>query len=1296
MRKRIISLFLTLVMLLSFMPSLGITAKADGGWKVVNSYAELKTALEGGSANIRLGKNINTSDEFPGGLTEEEEIDIGYGEIEDPPQFKLDLNGKKLTLWPGREHTHWAIIIHQGSLVIQDTVGGGEIALRQTASEIAGLIFVNEKASFTLESGALTAVASGLYPRDTTLIKGKGNTSILGGELYCAFSDGKIGKSASAPPDAPVKVYFGRCRALYIDFGEGGADKKLVLRNATVNKGYVDADIKDHTAEIKGGVFNSPTEILFSEPPNKEWTEPVIRITGATFQELTLECGDVYDTPTVAAEISDSNFKDLSLLVESGSWIVKAPEERGYLPYRFTSGICGKLKYGISGEHKDINSLYPVFTENFQHLLDSSYIQIGDEIYTSGNLFYILPQREYADGSPADISTLIQGPLTVIPGNGWDKVNVRLDDQTIYAQKDWTGVPYEVKRGESSSLTFQWNPIPQKMKDAGYTYDIRVSYHYPDKTEKNEVLSSSATRHVVDLRTMPLGLSGVDLQLNLKKDGKYIAPMANEHIVRLRMTDAEAETVLYNGLVKMSGIVTPGGAKPTAAAAGSNYTVASISWYQDKGCTTAAGTFAEGKDYYAKIVLQPAKNHVFSPSATGLAYCDDPNDNYNYIASNVVAGDGSSLTFVVKGTAVAPFRWESADQKDQSYALGSSSLALRAKAVGGDASKPIAYKLMAEKDGVSTVKASGTVPASSADSFTAFARFTELGNFRCWFEAKRGDVVITSPAFTVTATTPGMTISNQSGDMTVQQDGTARLFVIAKGYVEQYQWQVKEGNSWKNVADQGTFYDYRAPTDVPGEKVYRCMISDKEGKVTYTKEMKVTVLENSLKGLTPIIPLAAVNGDAPDPETLWPDKRVPTWYWHKREVEYNVNAGDIFHGVATFSTIPQGYTMISPIDGSDFKLYYDSYAEKPETPVQGNITYEWKGTTVDYWHATSSDFTHFGTEPTAEIPIPTDVDTYYVWMTVQNTIGEGNEALQQSSTVVITFHIGDHNYAYAELDETHHTKYCIDCDASTTEPHTMVDGICTLCGYAPAGTHKVNVTNGSASPAAAAAGTKITLTADPAPEGQEFDRWVGNVAVTGNTFTMPDHNVTVAAVYKTKGSAGTHPFTDVEVGSWYEEAVVWAVGKGITSGISETAFAPDGICTRAQAVTFLWRAAGMPAPKTTVMPFTDVPKDSYYYDAVLWAVENGITGGTGNNQFSPNMNCSRAQIVTFLWRVEEAPDAHAANPFADVKADAYYAMAVLWAVEENITKGITDTAFAPDNNCTRAQIVTFIHRYMEN
>ena len=189
-----------------------------------------------------------------------------------------------------------------------------------------------------------------------------------------------------------------------------------------------------------------------------------------------------------------------------------------------------------------------------------------------------------------------------------------------------------------------------------------------------------------------------------------------------------------------------------------------------------------------------------------------------------------------------------------------------------------------------------------------------------------------------------------------------------------------------------------------------------------------------------------------------------------------------------------------------------------------------------------------------------------------------------------------------------------------------------------------------ASPAKAAADTAITLTATP-NAGYHFKAWrviLGGVTITDNKFTMPAEDVEVQAVFEKDAPISKHPFLDVPAGAYYEDAVVWAVGKGITSGTNATTFDPNGTCTRAQAVTFLWRAAGSPTPKTKLMPFPDVPIGSYYWNAVLWAIEQGITEGTSYLTFSPNDSCTRAQIVTFLWRAKGNPAVSGNAPFTDM------------------------------------------------
>ena len=191
------------------------------------------------------------------------------------------------------------------------------------------------------------------------------------------------------------------------------------------------------------------------------------------------------------------------------------------------------------------------------------------------------------------------------------------------------------------------------------------------------------------------------------------------------------------------------------------------------------------------------------------------------------------------------------------------------------------------------------------------------------------------------------------------------------------------------------------------------------------------------------------------------------------------------------------------------------------------------------------------------------------------------------------------------------------------------------------------------------------------------------------TFTMPAGKVEVKATFMEDNSV-LNFFYDVPNGAYFCEAVKWAVDKGITNGLSDTMFGPYESCTRAQIVTFLWRAAGSPEPKAA-SSFTDVPANAYYAKAVAWAVENGITNGMTATMFAPDATCTRGQSVTFLYRALKGTASGSAN-FTDVKSDAFYADAINWAVANNVTNGTSNTTFSPNADCTRAEIVTFLYR----
>ena len=364
-------------------------------------------------------------------------------------------------------------------------------------------------------------------------------------------------------------------------------------------------------------------------------------------------------------------------------------------------------------------------------------------------------------------------------------------------------------------------------------------------------------------------------------------------------------------------------------------------------------------------------------------------------------------------------------------------------------------------------------------------------------------------------------------------------------------------------------------------------------------------------------------------------------------------------------------------------------------------------------------------------------------VTIQYNDGSGGSNIKTDQAITVKPYVGPHTHTYGGpwyADAKSHWHQCTDSacpdpsgstkdlashtfvwkvDKAATETQTgLKHEECTVCGHKRSEnteiplltgtgvtTYPITVMSGknggvTASHKSAAKGALVTLTVTP-DKGYALetlnvlDQNGKALPLTQQNgkygFTMPASAVTVKATFMDDNTM-LNFFVDVSASDYYYDAVLWAVGKGITGGTSATTFDPSGNCTRAQAVTFLWRAAGSPAPKTKVMPFTDVPAGSYYHDAVLWAMEQGITKGTSDTAFSPNATCTRAQIVTFLWRANGSPVASGNSDFTDVAADAYYAAAVTWAEKNGVTGGIGGGLFGSGNNCTRAQIVTFIWR----
>ena len=393
--------------------------------------------------------------------------------------------------------------------------------------------------------------------------------------------------------------------------------------------------------------------------------------------------------------------------------------------------------------------------------------------------------------------------------------------------------------------------------------------------------------------------------------------------------------------------------------------------------------------------------------------------------------------------------------------------------------------------------------------------------------------------------------------------------------------------------------------------------------------------------------------------------------------------------------------------------YYDTEGTKLDSaPVNAG----------DYWVTINGDgtgvyasITKFFTIGKAAVTIRPNDKSAYVGDAVP-VLGEndytvtglvGNDTLSTKPTL-----------AYESAPDMSKTEtYAIEAsgaDAGNNYTITYVDGTLTVTKRSAGGGSNSGSSGGdyivsvdsdkhgtvTVSPKRADKGDTVTITVKP-DKGYELDELTVTdksgdtikIKDKGNgkfTFTMPGSKVTVEANFKQIETEPENPFTDISKNDYFYDAVLWAADKGITSGVTDTLFAPNASCTRAQMVTFLWRANGSPKA-TGVNPFTDVSADAYYYDAVLWAAEKGITSGTTATTFSPDATLTRAQTVTFLYRAAGTP-AVSGGSFADVDANAYYADAVAWAVSEGITSGTSATTFSPDAACTRGQIVTFLYR----
>ena len=824
-------------------------------------------------------------------------------------------------------------------------------------------------------------------------------------------------------------------------------------------------------------------------------------------------------------------------------------------------------------------------------------------------------------------------PVRIIP-DAWDMKSVTLDGKSIDYFKDWKGTVERMDNSTAHTLTFQWKPLAQELKDAGYTYRTKCEHYISGSSavQQTDTIAANKTSHTV---TIPKGAApkvySYDLQLNLEKNGSSVGIFTNDHIVKLVVSEApEVQTLtgqvnytngaVFGKPILFSGTITPGVKIWECQFQWQRSTNGGSTWTDIPGATD--GSYTPGaadmgenvrirvvitkKGYLGEIVGAPVKVSKAAndktpslPNVTAQKNADGTytafqiknfrsDQEYIYTTSAPTSGNGwptggtpitsATVNGLKKGSTYYIFtRYKESNTHQTGSKVSSTSVLL-------DEITKLNRVILTDASGreYGPYGSGNTIYIKKGESMTLTAKTNPVGattwsgfTFRSQYSA--------SAPFTVTAPTGPVASGSTIPSVTIRGDkaGTGTLAAEYGGYPAPQSYGTWRVHVYENVSDIGTAADIIvAPsfpdlTMRPGETMplpeYAVSVYPKGALDNYTLEWRIIKVGSG----------GAAYSMRDDHMTLENGKIEPT----KAHTGSEKTRLEL---VAVNKTKPTNIRSLSPSVG-----FYITVGDAPLVELTG-LTLTPKKVDLEVGKS------------------------YQLSAVKEPANAEGSLTWTSSKPAV------------AAVDKS---------------------GKVTAKGE---GTATITVTCGTKS-----AACTVTVSKPLVPE------------VPGTSFT------------------------DVPAGAYYEEAVGWAVKEGITKGTSDSTFTPDGVCTRAQAVTFLWRAAGSPAAKAGSLPFADVKAGSYYDDAVRWAVENGVTVGTSATTFSPNATCSRAQIVTFLWRAQKSPAAGSANPFDDVTDSAYYADAVQWAVQKDITKGTGATAFSPDANCIRAQIVTFLYRSMK-
>ena len=1198
MRKQITSLLLTLAMLLSLVPTLGVTASAAETWVTVNSFEDLKTAVEGKKEYIKLGEDIDTASYNEGiGLLKRDELtfdDVYYS-------CTLDLNGKTLALVSNDTNISQGIYIGGYShLTIQDTSSAQTGKISGAFSNVFGgykakLIRVNS-GRLTLEGGTFT-VTSHPYKDNAIVIDSfESFITIKDGVKIIQPEFNELGSRSNLDGSGyTLKAESSSSRGDYVIIEGGEFDGCVNLTASQSENGSI---------QINGGTFKKDVQVLYKADENNP--NPAVTVNGGIFE------GNVY--------------------LQRWPWKVDL-----YVPYRLNGGTFkGNLNlqadYTIDADYKPEGN--PNFVRGFDKCFGYSAVVTPHGTFTGPDAYTgVLKKTESGERYKMSLDGTADNPVRIIP-NAWGMMeSVTLDGNKIDYAKDWDGTPVVIKNNEDHTITFKWKDLADELKTAGYRYDAYcMRYTSGDTTgliPTDQIPTGTEYRFTIPKGKDPAVYS-FDLRLDLKKGSRPVNTFANQHIVRLVVVEApEVKTLtgkvnytngaVFGKPILFSGTITPGVKIWECQFQWQRSTDGGSTWKDipdatDGSYTPGAADMGENvririvitkKGYLGQIVGAPVKvskatndNTPAQPNVTAQKNADGTytafqiknfrsDQEYVYTTSAPTSGNGwptggtpitsATVNGLNKGSTYYIFtRYKGTNTHQTGSKIISNSVLL-------DEITMLNRVILTDASGreYGPYGSGNTIYIKKGESMTLTAKTNPVGA-TTWSQFTFKSQYNASAPFTVTAPTNSVASGSTIPSVTIRGDqaGTGTLAAEYGGYTPQSYgtWRV---HVYENVRDIGTAADIIvAPsfpdlTMRPGETMplpeYTVSVYPKGALDNYTLEWRIIKVGSG----------GAAYSMRDDHMTLENGKIAPT----KAHTGSEKTRLEL---VAVNKTKPTNIRSLSPSVG-----FYITVGDVPLVELTG-LTLTPKKVDLEVGK------------------------TYQLSAVKEPANAEGSLTWTSSKPAV------------AAVDKS---------------------GKVTAKGE---GTATITVTCGTKS-----AACTVTVSKPLVPE------------VPGTSFT------------------------DVPAGAYYEEAVGWAVEKGITKGTSDSTFTPDGVCTRAQAVTFLWRAAGSPAAKAGSLPFADVKAGSYYDDAVRWAVENGVTVGTSATTFSPNATCSRAQIVTFLWRAQKSPAAGSANPFDDVAGSAYYADAVQWAVQKDITKGTGATAFSPDANCIRAQIVTFLYRSMK-